>query len=148
MPSSTVPETTVAERFLVGTLRGAALSVGSRVYNEVAPPAAKRDSRGQPQIYVIVRFASGADVRGVGANRQAAALEYVVEAITEGLSYDDVSVVAGEIDAALQGAHGAVPGAGTVLGVTRTAPWKVPGGRDGVDIVRLGGKYRVVVKSM
>jgi hypothetical protein len=74
-------------------------------------------------------------------------MNFIVEAVKQSTSFQDVTPVASWLDKVLHGAQGPVPGGGGYINsVLRRAPWELlETTKDGVTYSRLGGEYDVVL---
>lgn len=133
-------ELTRAERWLYRRLTGDARLaelVGGRVYGHTADPEAA---------YPLVVFfpTGGHDTRVVGGMRVMSRETFAVKVIGRGASLAPLEEIADRIDAALQGAAGAVPGL-EIASCVRERAFAYAETDGGEEYRHLGGYYRLLI---
>lgn len=140
--SSGLETAEIIEPWLYATLSGdAALAemVGGRVVGALTP-----DELASP--YVTFALSSPRDVMGVGTARLMVEALYIVKAVAQTTSQDDVAPIAGRIEALLHGRSASVA-TGHVLAVSRRNVISYPEVSRGIPFLHAGGLYRIQAHS-
>lgn len=139
-------EISVAEQWMYTVLSGDATLMGlvTDIYFHRAPVEAELP-------FILVTYHMGNDVKGLGFNVIAAAVEYAVRAITDQNSLAPIEPAAARIQVLLHGASGTVTG-GTVLSCYRERPFLLVEETDNrtegaVAIRHLGAIYQVMAQG-
>lgn len=126
-------ELVTVANWLTSRLNNDAAGVDERVFEDQA--------RDEPYPMIIFQFQGGEDVRGVGTARVMVSGVWLVRAVDELESYNDLGSIADAIDGRLHGAAG-----NGVIGCVREAPYQRIESEDGVEYRHLGGLYRIYVQ--
>ncbi len=129
---------TAGSAWLYGKLSGdetLAGLVGSRIYEDVAPPKAAYP-------LIVYHVQDGHDVNGVAGARILTQEVYVVKAVHRDTSYSSLKAIAKRIDELIHTASGQTTD-GDLVACIREQPLKFLAIEDGVEYRHLGGIYRL-----